>query len=201
MAPKFVCTIALLACIFTACQSDYEKMVTREKSSGIRQDSIFMGMHFGMSRSDFFQQCLTLNAKGIVTNGPKNSTVLYTFGGYKYPLDMNFYPAFKDEKIWKMDVYFSYQTWAPWNKQCYADKAVPDVLDVLGKYYGQGFLALKTPQGKPFWVLVNGNRQTLVKVLDDQEVAVEITDLTVDPPAKAERPLQAGEQRPAWEKH
>lgn len=190
--------IGLIA--FTACQSDYEKMVERELASGIRHDSLFLGMHFGMTRDSFYRHCFALNRQGLVTNGPQNNTVLYVIEGYRYTIDMNFYPDFEQDKIFKMPVVFNYQAWAPWTKDLYADKLVPDVLELLTRWYGPGFLAKKTPDNKPFWVKVDGNRQILVSIQNERNVRAEISDLTVKVPAQKPPLPHAGDKRPVWEK-
>ena len=183
---------------FSNCKSDYEKLVERELASGIRHDSIFLGMYFGMSRPDFYKHCFELNHQGLITNGPTNNTALYVLAHeFEYPVDMNFYPDFNQEKIWRMRVYYNYQPWAPWNKALFAEKLAPPVLDLLRKWYNCDFLARTTPGGQPFWVAVNGNRQILVSLEDEKQVRAEITDLTNQP---EEKPLpKPGKDRPLWE--
>jgi hypothetical protein len=100
-------------------------MVERELAGGIRHDSLFLGLHFGMTRDSFYEHCFRLNQQGIVTNGPQNNTVLYAIEGYSQPIDMNFYPDFNQDKIWRMRVYFNYQAWAPWNKNCMRKNSCP----------------------------------------------------------------------------
>ncbi len=198
MTNRFSVFIFIILLAAAACKSDYEKMVERELAGGIRHDSLFLGLHFGMTRDSFYGHCFRLNQQGIVTNGPQNNTVLYAIEGYSQPIDMNFYPDFNQDKIWRMRVYFNYQAWAPWNKKLYAEKLVPEALDLLGKWYGAGFLSLKTPEGKPFWVKVNGNCQYLMVVQDEKMLRVEISDLTNQPEDKpAPKP---GKDRPVWEK-
>lgn len=191
--------IVLALSIFVACKSDYEKMVARELKSGVRHDSIFFGLYFGMSSSEFYKHCFELNHQGLVTNGPENNTVLYTFNNYRDQLDMNFYPAFENDRIYRMGVVFNYRGWAPWNKNLYSDKLVPDVLDILEKWYGKGFIEIKAPDGKPAWVVVNGNRQILVLLQNERSVRVEITDLTVKPTEQHSVRKPNG-MRPLWEK-
>lgn len=195
---RSILSILFILLGFAACQTDYEKMVERELNSGIRHDSIFFGLYFGMSSQDFYQRCFELNHQGLVTNGPENNTVLYRFNSYRYPLDMNFYPAFDNNKIYMMGIVFNYQGWAPWNKNLFSDKLVPDVLDILEKWYGKGFLQIKSPDGKPIWVKVTGNRQILIRLQNERNVRVEISDLTVRHSAENSTPNKG--LRPVWEK-
>lgn len=198
MTNRFSVFIFIILLAAGACKSDYEKMVERELNSGVRHDSLFLGLYFGMTRDSFYEHCFGLNRQGLVTNGPQNNTVLYAIKGYSQPIDMNFYPDFNRDKIWRMRVYFNYEAWAPWNKMLYAEKLVPETLDLLGKWYGPGFLSLKTPEGKPLWVKMDGNRQLLLVIQDEKMLRVEISDMTNQPEAK---PLpQPGKDRPVWEK-
>ena len=200
MNKRIIYSLLLILFAFASCKSDYEKMVEKELGSGVRQDSIFFGIYLGMSSADFYKHCFELNHQGLVTNGPENNSVLYTFNNYKYALDMNFYPAFENGRIYKMGVVFNYQAWAPWNHDLFSDKLIRDVLDILEKWYGNDFLSLKTPEGKPFWVKVTGNRQILVMLQNERNVRVEITDLTVRPAGESTQGEHKG-QRPVWEKN
>jgi hypothetical protein len=185
--------------LFVACKPDYEKTAARELATGIRNDSIFFGIYLGMPRADFYKRCLELNGNGTVTNGPKNNTALHIVNGYSQPIDMNFYPDFSRDSIYNMRVYFNYQAWAPWNKEYYADKLVPEALQILEKRYGSGFSKQKSEKGFPFWFKVDGNRAITVRVADEKDVLVHITDLSVTP-EKTEAVKKPGELRPAWER-
>ncbi|MBN8681139.1 MAG: hypothetical protein J0L99_00730 [Chitinophagales bacterium] len=176
--------IAFLTGAFWACQSnDYTSMRARELNSGVRHDQLFMGFYLGQSRDSFYRQCLEMNKKGIITNGPENSSVLFTFPDqYKFPMDMNFYPEFNNDRISKMNILFSYQSWAPWNKKCFSDKVLPDAMDVLQKWFGSGFVDGKSEKIKSFKALVNGNREIIVYLQNEKNVRVEINDLTAPLP-------------------
>ena len=178
---SFLLFIAFLTGTFWACQSDdYASMRARELNSGVRHDQLFMGFYLGQSRDSFYRQCLAMNKQGLVTNGPENSSVLYSYPTqYKFPLDMNFYPEFKNDRISKMNVVFSYQTWAPWNKKCFSDKVLPDAMDVLQQFFGSGFVDGKSEKLKSFKALVNGNREIIVYLQNEKNVRVEINDLSV----------------------
>jgi len=196
---KLLFIFSLVAFFTAACRSDYDKMVRRELASGVRNDSIFLDMHFGMQRNDFYRHCLQLNQQGLVTNGPENNTVLLVIDDYKHPIDMNFYPAFDDkDQIYLMGVVFYYQAWAPWNKVLFGEKLMPDVLNLLERWYGPGFMELTSPEGKKIWVKVNGNRHIMAIVQNEKNVRVEIKDLTRKAPEKPIIDKPSG-NRPIWE--
>jgi hypothetical protein len=72
-----------------------------------------------------------------------------------------------------MDVEFSYEDWALWNKDLYADKLVPVVQDTLMKWFpGNPFM-----QVKGSLVKVDGNRQIVLKQKSERDVSVRIEDL------------------------
>lgn len=205
---KFKLTVLLLGvALLGACKKDYEKVKQAELATGVRNDSLFLGYHFGMSRQDFFKHSFDLNQQGLVTNGPQNITILYVIEKGKnndYPdnVQLNFYPDFADEKIYRMRMYFSYEAWAPWNKQFYAVKAIPTVKDFLSKLFGPGdYLEVGREKGPKRLMRVNGNREIAISVEDDQHVLATVTDLTVTPPAQPAAGPRPGDQRPAWEKH
>lgn len=188
-------TIATLA-LLTSCKEPYEQRAQRERTSGARYDSLFLGFELGMPRSDFFNRCWELNRQGLVTNGPENNSVLYVFSDYDYPIDMNFYPEFENDRIYKMNVVLNYQAWAPWNKQLFSGKLIPHALDILGKWFGNDFYELETDTGKPYWAKINGNREVILRVQNERNLRVEIVDRTVTPAPKPE----SGGNRPVWSK-
>ena len=106
-------TVFIILCMLMACSEDsdmdkYNRLVKKELAGNKRVDSIFFGIHFGMTQKNFFAHCWEMNKKGIFTDGNDargNMTVLYKLDKeLKYPASMNFYPDFKDSAIWKMRV-------------------------------------------------------------------------------------------------
>jgi hypothetical protein len=187
-----------LCLLLGACRRDYPTVVARELASGVRHDDLFFGMYFGMARDSFYRHCWQLNRQGLVTNGPRNTTVLYLLDDCELPIEMNFYPAFAGGKIFRMDVTFNYQSWAPWNRQLFSDKLLPEALAALQTWYPGRFEKYKTAEGRPYWASVSGNRAIHVTLADERDVRAEIRDLTVAAPV--DPPPSAQEIRPLWEK-
>ncbi len=99
-------------------KSRYERRLKHELSTGLRNDSLFLGLYLGMPEKDFYIHCWELNKKGIIRQGSNNTTVEYrTKDELKHPGIMNFYPSFVDSKIAEMPVKFTYAGWAPWNQK------------------------------------------------------------------------------------
>ena len=94
---------------------------------------------------------------------------------------MNFYPDFRQGKISKMRVSFSYDAFAPWNKQMFADSLQLDVLNMLKKWYKEkDFIRITDPAKGTIFVQVDGNRRIIIGKYDDAHVIVDYTDLLTD---------------------
>jgi hypothetical protein len=172
-------------CSLAACRSDsqrYEDSVARELATGIRQDSIFMGIKLGMTSKEFYAHCWKMNKKGLFFEGPGNMSVLYHFKNeLKHPATMTFYPDFRENKINKMGVTFSYDAFAPWNKALFADSLQRDVFNLFKKWYkGADFLTMTDPVRGTIFVQVKGNRRIIIGKYDEQRVKVDFTDLLTE---------------------
>ena len=125
----------------------------------------------------------------------------YVQEGYRQPINVNFYPDFSGDKIYNMKVWLDYQTWAPWNKEYYAETLVPDALSILEKWYGPGFIKQRSAEGRPFWAKVAGNREVTLRILDERRLRADITDISVTPQPNPSAAGQPTGPRPIWEKY
>ena len=157
----------------------YERKMEKELASGIRHDSLFMGMHLGMSDKDFYTLCWELNREGVIRQSHNNASVEYRPGEkLDYPSTMTFYPKFAEGKIVEMPVQFSYDGWAPWNKQYSSARLVEDIRAWYDKDYGKGFIAVEHPvKGKAF-VKIDGNRRITIYQEDDLYAWAIFTDMS-----------------------
>ena len=175
----------ILMVAIAACSdgSAYMAMEKRELARGIRNDSLFLGLKFGMTRKEFFDHCFELNRQGLVKEGPANNTVEYKMPDqFPHPGRMNFYPDYDDDnRIYKMRVYFQYDAWAPWNKAEWSDSLLPEVVRLFEKWYGGEFLEIESEgqaNAPSVFVKIDGNRRIAVFRGDDIKVNAIITDLT-----------------------
>lgn len=166
----------------------YKKLEKKELSDGKRVDSIFFGLHFGMSPKQFYASCWEMNKKGLFTDGSNNTAVLYKLhrNELKHPASMNFYPDFKENSIYKMKVTFQYDGWAPWNKQLYADSLLQDLVNYYSKWYNTGnpFIRIDDKEKGSIYVKVDGNRRITLGKFDDVHVKADYTDLTKESTVK-----------------
>lgn len=176
--------------ILCSCSSEYENLVEKELSTGIRKDSLFLGIHFGMSKKDFYTHCWELNKQGIIRQGSRNQTVMQELTTLKHPAIMDFYPNFQHDTIYEMPVTFIYKGWAPWNKQLSSDSLQLDVVRLMEEWYGKGFIKVEHPQRGATFVKVDGNRQIIVWKDNDLDVKALYSDLLKkDVLEKTEEPI------------
>jgi hypothetical protein len=95
---------------------------------------------------------------------------------------MNFYPDFYENKIAVMRAGFQYDAWAPWNKAQFSDSLLPDVLQLLKKWYpgGNDFIAITDKTKGTIYVKVDGNRRITIGRFNDMLVKVDYTDLIIE---------------------
>ncbi len=172
-------------------RSKYEHRLKSELESGVRNDTLFLGMYFGMGEKEFYTHCWNLNKKGLIKQGPKNTTVERALEEeLDYPATMYFYPKFYDGKIYEMPVSFVYNGWAPWNKKLSVEKLQLDVLKWLEKNYGKGFIKVEHPKHGMAYVKIDGNRRITLFREEEMYVWVVFTDMLVDKELKKESAVQ-----------
>jgi hypothetical protein len=193
LLPLLVIGMVLGAC---STKSKYDRKLKQELASGVRYDSLFMGMYFGMPQRDFYGHCWKLNKQGLIRQGPGNTTVEYVMKDeLKHAATMDFYPSFVDGKIYEMPVRFTYTGWAPWNKELSVENLQKDVLHWFEKLYGTDFLEVVHPKKGSAFVKINGNRRISIYKEDNVHVMAVFTDMTV-PQALIDSTRAAGKGNP-----
>jgi hypothetical protein len=156
-------------------------MVERELAKGNRQDSLFLGIRFGMTQKEFYGHCWELNHKELIKEGPQNLTVEYKMREeLSKPAVMNFYPEFHEDKIYQMPISITYEAWAPWNKNLFSDSLQVDVLRFFEKQYGKGFIKIEHPQRGIAYVKMDSNRRISIYKKNDSDVSVLFTDMLIE---------------------
>jgi len=164
MKRYFIFPILIMAgsILISACskKARYESMVKEGLESGVRHDTLFLGIYLGMSSQDFYTHCWELNKQGLIRQGEGNASVLYEMKDeFKAEVDMNFYPNFYNDSIYEMPVKFRYKGWSPWAKQYSGDTLQLELLELYKDLYGDGFIEINhSERGKAF-VKVDGNRR------------------------------------------
>jgi hypothetical protein len=173
--------ILVLGCSSNTEKSNYEEIVEKELAKGVRNDSLFLGYKLGMSKRKFYSYSWDLNKQKIVMQGPQNQTVEYQLDDNELPhaATMNFYPDFRDDKIYRMRTTFSYKGWAPWNDDLGEDSLIYDVKVLMEKWYDKGFIKFNESEIGLTFKKVDGNREIVItKAGDGKSVNVLFRDLT-----------------------
>jgi hypothetical protein len=178
----FAAGIIVVSILSGSCKSKYERMVAQELASGERHDSLFFGLSLGMDRKSFYSVCWELNKAGKMSQGSNNLSARYfLFEGLKAPAYLDFYPTFNNDTISEMPCIFVYKDWAPWNTSLSNDSLLVDVLQLTGKWYGNGFFEIKNKDKGDIWVKVDGNRRIKISKQVPNKVQMIITDLKNPP--------------------
>jgi hypothetical protein len=174
-------TLFLGLIVFGGCQgSEYERRLKRELASGVRHDSIFLGLYLGMPNEVFFDHCYQLNQQRLVKEGLGGLSVEYRFPDQNPELVMYFSPRFFDDKVYQIEVQFTHPSWSPWNRDLWSEKLVDRVMSVIEQWHGPGFFRLENPERGTLWVKIDGNRRIVLNIVDDQFVRGLFTDVPVE---------------------
>ena len=179
---NWILIILISGIIISGCspRAKYERRLKHELASGVRYDSLFLGLYFGMPEKVFYVHCWNLNHKGLLKQGETNTTAEYQLKDeLKYPALMDFYPKFNQCKISEMPVTFKYKGWAPWNKNLSSVNLQNEVLKWYEKIYGGGFIMVKHHSHGKAYVKIDGNRRITIFVGDDLHVWAVFTDMSV----------------------
>lgn len=150
-------------------------------------DSLFLGISFGMEKTAFYNHCWELNRQNVFTHGPSNTSVEYKLvSELEQPVMMRFYPSFYKDRIYEMPVTFSYEAWAPWNKQYSSDALLKNMLTIFKKWYGEDFKLIQHPRMGAIYVKMDGKRRINLFMRDDQFVQAVFTDLEIEREKKLE---------------
>lgn len=180
---KFLISILIFITIISCQTNPYLELEKKELSSGVRYDSLFLGVKFGMTSKEFYAHCWDLNRKKLITQGPSNNSVRYYLPtesiGQK--IEMLFYPVFDNDIVYEVNTTFSYTGWAPWNKETSSDYLIDEVREILSEWYDSKFYEIKNPKtNSTLYTTVSGNRRIVITKVSEREVRARYTDLTIE---------------------
>jgi hypothetical protein len=178
----WILMILISGIIISGCspRAKYERRLKHELASGVRYDSLFLGLYFGMPEKVFYLHCWNLNQKGMIKQSESNTTAEFELKSeLKHEAIMDFYPRFDQGKISEMPVTFKYKGWAPWNKTLSSDNLQLDVLKWYEKVYGNGFIKVKHPLHGMAFVKIDGNRRITIFKQDELHVWAVFADMSV----------------------
>jgi hypothetical protein len=113
-----------------------------------------------MQKKAFYDLCTEYNRKKLFTHGPTNQSVEYLLKNEaKSNVIMRFYPSFENEKIYEMPVTFTYEAWAPWNRQFQSDSLLNEMRSVFKKWYGDDFQVIDHKTMGKIYARIDGKRR------------------------------------------
>jgi hypothetical protein len=158
-------------------EMNYESLVEKELSSGVQNDSLFLGYHFGMEREEFRNESWKMNQQGIMTGFVD---IYYEFDDLKSTATMEFYPTFTNDKISRIPVRVSYNSWSPWNEEYWTAELQKDLVEYYSEDYDIEFNEIYVPEiEKTAFVNIEGNREIRIYPVSESQVMVDFIDLNV----------------------
>ena len=86
-----------------------------------------------------------------------------------------------------MSISYTYDAWAPWNKNLFADSLENKLIDFYKKQYpGNDFIKIKNKENIDEFFKVDGNRRIIIGISDEMTVNVGFTDLLIEEKIKKE---------------
>jgi hypothetical protein len=163
-------------------ESRYRAVVQRELASGRKENVLLFDIRFGMSRKEFYNYCWLMHQKDSFEDGGNVTSVMYRMGTQlKHPASLKFFPEFRQDSIYKLWAQVSYDAWAPWNRQLWADSLLPDVVRLYNQWYpGNEFIRMTDEKRGTIYIKVDGNRRIIIGRKDDSRVNIDYTNLLVE---------------------
>jgi hypothetical protein len=174
----------LVMAYLSSCKSEYASYIDREMATGVKYDSTIFNLKFGEIRDTFFKKCYALNKQQLVTEGSgeevRHKLKLIPGEDSVKAKELNFYGIFDENKIMVgMTMRYSYNAWAPWNKELQSDYLMKDVENmILEGYGGNNFIPIKIDGIKgDVLVKIDGNRRFLMYPEDPRYIRVKIDNM------------------------
>lgn len=173
--------IGILLLLLPGCSNEnkLEKVIKEELASGIRHDSLFLGLKFGITLQEFYDHCWELNRQGIVKEGAQNMSVEYIFkDSLDQPIAFNFYAHRNGEgPIHQYNTSFYYYAWAL-NRHLYSDRLMEMLPAILMEWYGGNEPFTMIKDGKEHMYKIDGNRMIDLVIHDESTVVATYYDLS-----------------------
>jgi hypothetical protein len=171
----------ILQIVLSSCvRSDYEKLEEAELAKGLRRDSLFYSIKFGMRSSDYRAHCRKMNNVGVFIDGPANSAVEFNVPGMDHETVCYFTPQFFRDKIYLVSATFQYKSWAPWNRSLFSDSLQSSLIKLTKTWYPNSKSLIVThPKKSDAFVMIEANRRVSIFIEDDRKVKIVFRDLFV----------------------
>lgn len=180
----------LLLLLFGSCAEErpaperYAEQLAAARTTSQRTDEIFLDMHFGMTRSEFYTHCTELNKQRIIREGEGGATVRWDLPDkLKSPAHLVFSPEFTEDesKIFAMNFSVKYDSWAPWAKDFNSLELLKDFMRSFSPEYGDDWLVLPHDDLGRVVTQIDENRRLTLWLEGQERVRGRFTDLSQVP--------------------
>ncbi len=180
-----ILALLFLSISFQGCNSPQFNF---SESDGPKSDSLFLGFYLGMAQKDFFDHCTELNKQEKLTQGSGGTTsVEHKISGvYGGVVSMRFFPTFIKKEMFEMPVTYTYDSWAPWNKEYSSAALLPKILESYKATYGGDFKVVNDKYQGKIYYRMDGKRRINLFIKDEQYVQAIFTDMEVEERLKNE---------------
>jgi len=175
--------ISLLIVFGCSNENSLEQVIRKELASGVRNDSLFLGLKFGIGMQEFYDHCRVLNRQGLVKEGPQNMSVEYFFkDSIDNPIAFNFYAHKSDDGVvHQYNTSFSYSAWVL-NRRLQSDRLMEMLPSILMDWYGGNEPFTYIKEGKKHLYKIDGNRMIDLIIFDESSVVATYYDLSYSNP-------------------
>jgi hypothetical protein len=165
-------------CLTSCKKGKYQTMLATASTSGIQEDSLTLGIRFGMTKEDFFDHCQKYNQAGDIFDSGTPLQVGQRITWKENQYQMNFYPQYESEKINKLDFEFYHTGFSKWNKQVYSKEIIPEIKSYLEKEFNLTMEEFDHEKYGKAYVVFTGNRRLRIFLKNQKMVGGEFLDMT-----------------------
>ena len=168
--------------ILIGCNPEYKlkQEIEKELATGVKNDSLFLGLEFGITMQEFFEHCKELNRQELVREGSKNMSVEYIFkDSLDQPIAFNFYADRETNggPIYRYYTSFHYYAFAL-NRHLYAERLLEMLPAILMDWYGGNEPFTLVRDKKKYLYKIDGNRMIELTTFDLSTVTATYYDLS-----------------------
>lgn len=163
-------SLQIILILNLACDSPekrYKRLEKRELAKNERHDSLFFGIHLGMSNQAFRDYCYQMNLEGKFKQGGQRNMIWVESklpNELDYPAAINFFPELTNDTITGMNASIYYDNATFRDGVFETDSLLLDVLELTDQWYGTGYTRIKSPffYKDDVYVKINGNRRITI---------------------------------------
>ena len=148
------------------------------KSSEIQEDSLMLGIRFGMNKDQFFKHCESINSTEKIFDSATKLRIGRPIKSNGKDFMMNLYPTYLFEKINKLEFECYQQSYSKWNKTAHAENILTDIKSYFEKEFQIKMEEFNHEKHGKAYVHFKGNRRLRIFIKSEKLVGGEFLDMT-----------------------